>query len=329
MKHQNSVDLQEVNRLLAVSAGSLALTTAGLWVPALNILFVPAAIYLFRPMLRRNYHLIFKEKRLGLAMVDLIWAGTALVTGHYAAVSLLFGFIYLTEKLVLTTEDHSMSSLVNIFGEQPRFLWVLVGGVEVEVPFESVKAGDMVVIQAGQTIAVDGMITDGYATIDQRTLTGESQPVEKAPGEQVLASTVILSGKIEVQVEKAGSDTVAAQIGGILSHTANFQSGMRAIGLRIAEKGASPPLGFGALAFLTLGPAGTLAVLNAGFGYPLRASAPIAMLNFLRIASQKGILIKDGRSLELLGQVDTVVFDKTGTLTEEVPTVGQIYAHQR
>ena len=150
----------------------------------------------------------------------------------------------------------------------------------------------------------------------------------------ILTSLAVASGVLTLsvkryQVEKAGSDTVAAQIGDILSHTANFQSGMRAIGLRIAEKGASPTLGFGALAFLTLGPAGTLAVLNAGFGYPLRASAPIAMLNFLRIASQKGILIKDGRSLELLGQVDTVVFDKTGTLTEEVPTVGQIYAHQR
>ena len=322
-----SAEEEEVNRLLAVSAGSLALTTGGLWVPALNMLFVPVAIYLACPWLKRIYKLSVKEKRLGLAIVDLIWISAAVVTGHYVAFSFLLGFIYFSEKLMMKTEDHSMSNLVNIFGEQPRFIWVLVDGVEVEVPFESVKAGDTVVIQAGQTIAVDGMIADGYATIDQRTLTGESQPVEKGVGEQVFASTVALSGKIEVQVEKAGSDTVAAQIGNILVNTANFQSGMRAIGLRIAEKGTTPTLAFGALALLTLGREGALAVFNAGFGYPLRATAPIAMLNFLRIASQEGILIKDGRSLELLGQVDTVVFDKTGTLTCEVPTVGQIYAH--
>ncbi len=83
---------------------------------------------------------------------------------------------------MIKTQDRSIKSLINIFGEQPRSIWVLVDGVEVEVPFESVKAGDTVLIQAGQTIAVDGMIAKGYATIDQRTLTGESQPVEKGAG---------------------------------------------------------------------------------------------------------------------------------------------------
>ena len=326
-KSEISLEEQKLNRLLAVSAGSIVLTTAGLWVPALNILFVPAAIYLLVPIVKRAKKLIFEEKRFGLAIMDLVWSIAGPLTGHYVATSMLLGFVYLADKLMIKTEDHSMRNMVNIFGEQPRFIWVVVDGVEVEVPFETVQAGDTVVIQAGQTIAVDGMIYDGYATIDQRTLTGESQPVEKGPGEQVLASTVVLSGKIYVQVEKAGSDTVATQIGNILSNTANYQSGMRAIGLRIAEKGAIPTLGFGALALLTLGSEAGFAVFNASFGYPLRAAAPIAMLNFLRIASQEGILIKDGRSLELLAKVDTVVFDKTGTLTEEVPTVGQIYAH--
>ncbi len=319
---------EELNRLLAISLGSVALTTGGLWLPALNILSLPALMYILWPIVKRAKTLILTEKRFGLSLVDLIWSVGALATGHYVAMSLFLGFLYFAEKLVIKSQDRSMGKLVNIFSEQPRFIWILVDGVEVEVPFERVQAGDTVVIQAGQTIPVDGMIAEGDATIDQRALTGESQPAEKGVGEQVFASTVVLSGKIYVQVEKAGSDTVAAQIGDVLSNTANFQSGMRAIGLRIAEKGALPTLGFGALALLTVGSQGAAAVFNAGFGYPLRAAAPIAMLNFLRIASQEGVLIKDGRSLELLGQVDTVVFDKTGTLTEEVPTVGLIYAHR-
>jgi Cu2+-exporting ATPase len=323
-----SIEEQELNRLLAISAGCFAVAIGGLWLPALNIILVPGTLYLLRPWVSRTYQLIIKEKRVGLAMVDMIWIGTALVTGHYVAMNMLFCFIFFAEKLLMKTEDRSMNNLINIFSEQPRSIWVVVDGMEIEVPFESIKVGDTVVIQAGQTIAVDGMITSGYATIDQRTLTGESQPVEKGVGEQVFASTVVLSGQVYVQVEKAGSETIAAQIGDILSNTASFQSGMRAIGQRIAEKGAFPTLGFGTLAWFTLGSSGTLSVLNAGIGYTLRAAAPIAMLNLLRIASQEGILIKDGRSLELLGQVDTIVFDKTGTLTEEVPTVGQIYAHR-
>lgn len=323
-----SMEEKELNRLLTISLGSLTLATGGLWFPALNFFFIPVAIYLAVPWFKKSYELAVKEKRWALALVDVFWVSGAVLTGHYVAFSFLLSFIFFSEKLMLKTQDRSMSNMVNIFSEHPRFVWVVVDGVEVEIPFESVKVGDTVVIQAGQTVAVDGVIVDGYATIDQRTLTGESQPVEKGVGEQVFASTVTLSGKIEVKVEKAGSDTVAAQIGDILTNTANFQSGMRAIGLRIAEKGALPTLGFGALALLTLGREGSLAVFNSGFGYPLRAAAPIAMLNFLRIASEEGILIKDGRSLELLGRVDTIVFDKTGTLTEEMPTVGKIYTHQ-
>jgi len=327
-KSEITIEEQEVNQLLTISIGSFILAIGGMWIPALNILFIPAIIYLIVPWFKTIYKLSIKENRWSLAIVELFWSTAALATGHYIAFSFLLSFIFFSEKLMMKTEDRSMGQLVNIFSEQPRSVWVAMNDVEIEVPFESVKVGDTVVIQAGQTIAVDGMIIDGYAMIDQRTLTGESQPVEKSIAEQVFASTVVLSGKIKVEIEKAGSDTVAAQIGDILMSTASYQSGMRAIGLRIAEKGAIPTLAFGALALITVGIESALAMFNTGFGYPLRAGAPIAMLNFLRIASEQGILIKDGRSLELLGKVDTVVFDKTGTLTEEVPTVGQIYVHQ-
>jgi Cu2+-exporting ATPase len=282
------VEEQEVNRLLVVSLGLFTITTAGLWVPALNILYLPTAIYLLSPFLKRIYTLVRKKEQVRLAMSDLFWSSGMLVTAHYLALSLFCGLVYGSEKLMMKTQDRSMNSLINIFGEQPRFCWVVVDGVEVEVPFESVKAGDTVVIQAGQTIAVDGMIAEGYATISQRTLTGESQPVEKGVGEQVLASTVVLSGKIHVQVEKSASETVAARVGDILSNTANFQSGMRAIGARIAEQAVIPMFAFSALAGRLLGPESAVAVLNTGFGFTLRAAAPIAMLNFLQIASLAG-----------------------------------------
>ncbi|MEM7537454.1 MAG: HAD-IC family P-type ATPase, partial [Chloroflexota bacterium] len=320
-----SFEEQEVNRLLAVSGSLLVTTVAGLWFPIMNILSIPAVIYLFAPFYVRSYRMFVEEKQIGMAALDLVWATSIMLMQQYVALSVYFTFIYFSEKLMLKTQDRSMNSLVNIFGEQPREVWVLVDGVEVKVPFESVQAGDMVVMQAGQTIAVDGIIMHGYATIDQRTLTGESQPIEKGIGEQVFASTVILSGQIQIQVEKAGSDTVAAQIGDVLTNTANYQTGMRTVGIRIIERGALPTMALGALAWITMGGEAATAALNASFGHSLRTAGPIAMLNFLRISSQERILVKDGRSLELLGKVDTVVFDKTGTLTEEVPTVGQIH----
>ncbi|MEM7535184.1 MAG: heavy metal translocating P-type ATPase [Chloroflexota bacterium] len=193
------------------------------------------------------------------------------------------------------------------------------------MPFESLQMGDLVVVTAGQTIPIDGTIRNGYASIDQRTLTGESQPVEKVVDEPVFASTVVLEGRIEIQVEKRGDETVAAQIGTILNATTDFKSQVQSRGNKIVDQGAMPTVALSLLALPLFGAESALTMLYAAFGYHMRHAAPISVLNYLRFASERGVLIKDGRSLELMTEVDTVVFDKTGTLTEDVPIVGQIH----
>ncbi len=154
---------------------------------------------------------------------------------------------------------------------------------------------------------------------------GESQPVDKEIGDDVFASTILLSGKVGIQVEKAGSETVAAQIGDILTRTADFKSQVLSRSEKIVNQGAGPTLALSALTLPILGPQSAVAMLFASFGYHMRIAGPLGVLNFLRIASENGILIKDGRSIELLSGIDTFVFDKTGTLTEEIPTVGTLY----
>jgi Cu2+-exporting ATPase len=126
-------------------------------------------------------------------------------------------------------------------------------------------------------------------------------------------------------VDHTGSDTVAAQISDILSRTVDFKSSGEWQGEHLADKSALPMLALSALTLPLLGPGSAVAILNAYFGYNLRLISPISVLNFLSIASQEGILVKDGKALEVLSQVDTIVFDKTGTLTLEQPHIGQIY----
>jgi len=232
---------------------------------------------------------------------------------------------YFSRKLLIKTEDHSQKSLQDIFLQKPAFIWIQQDDMEVEISFDSLQIGDVVVIQAGQTIPVDGTIISGTANVDQRALTGESQPVEKEAGDSVFASTLSLSGKIYIEVEKAGHDTVSAQIGDILSSTADFKSNIVSRGEKIIEYGAMPTLVLSALALPFLGVQSALATLYTAFGYHMRSAAPISVLNFLNMASQNGILIKDGRSLELLSEVDTFVFDKTGTLTQNEPHIGSIH----
>lgn len=317
---------QKVKRDFVVASVALGLSTAGvLFYSPLKYISVLPLTYVARHIFQDAYQSLFKDRRIKASVADSIMLLGCVTTGYYFAASLGGWLYFIARKLVIKTEDHSRKSLINVFHEQPRFVWVQKEGCEVEIPFDTLSIGDIVVIQAGQTIVIDGIIVDGQATIDQRILTGESQPAEKGVGDQVFTSTIVLSGKIGIEVEKEGSETVAAQIGEILSRTTDFKTSIQLRGEQMADKLALPILVLAAFALPILGPSGAVVVLNANVVYQMRILTPIGTLNFLNLASKNGILIKDGRVLELLNQVDTVVFDKTGTLTLNQFTVSKIY----
>ncbi len=317
---------QEVNRYLAISGVSLALASAGaLFYPPLVFLSAVGIAYGSLPILRDAYDSLIQEKKFGIAGLASMAAITLLASGYYFAASLGYTLYFLSEKLLIRTQDHSKKGMISIFFEQPREVWVKKDGIEIQLPFEELKVDDIVVVNAGELIPIDGKITAGDASIDQRMLTGESQPAEKGVGEEVFASTIVLSGQIQIRVEKAGASTVAAQIGHILNNTLDFKSNVELKGQEIADKSALPTVALALLALPIAGKVAALAVLNACAGETIRLVAPIGLLNFLQMASDQGILIKDGRALELLNDVDTIVFDKTGTLTEEMPHVGEIH----
>jgi Cu2+-exporting ATPase len=200
-----------------------------------------------------------------------------------------------------------------------------VDNVEVEIPFERLQVGDTLLVQAGQMIPIDGAIIQGEAAIDQQRLTGESQPIEKGADDPVLAATVVLSGKLQIRVEKTGEATLAAQVGEMLANTVDYHLSIEQCGRAIADRWVVPSLLTTGLAGITLGMRSAVSVLSNMPGIDMILLGPLTLLNYLNLASRHNILVKDGRSLELLHQVDTVVFDKTGTLTLEQPEVKTIH----
>ncbi|MCB0063539.1 MAG: heavy metal translocating P-type ATPase [Caldilineaceae bacterium] len=317
---------KQLNRNIAISLVVVATAVAAgqAMVPIVLICF-PLALYISRPILQRAHHSVVHERRLTTSVVASVNAIATWVGGFYVAGGLGFVLYYLAEKLIYITEDNSRQRLANIFDQQPRFVWALIDGTEVEIPFAQLQVGDTMVIGAGQMIPVDGVITAGYGSIDQHRLTGEAQPAEKTVGDPVLAATMMLAGKIYVQVEKAGKATAAAQIGEILNNTAGYQMAIDSRAMKVVNASLAPKLAAAGLAWLLVSLEGAVAVTNASFGYNIRLTGPLAMLNYLNLAARRGILIKDGRSLEMLNEIDTVVFDKTGTLTLEQPQVAQIH----
>ena len=327
---------QNIEIHLVVATATLGIAGFGALLHSPIILLgLPGILFSGKSYFTDAYETIVTEKKVGSAALDSVFVASCVVNGYFFSAALCNFFVWVGRKLLVKTEDLSRAALENIFGELPSQVWRAEKGIdaegwisnsaEKEVALESIIAGDTIVVTAGGVIPIDGIVLDGYATIDQRMLTGESQPAEKEIGDQVLASTSVLFGKIYIRVEKAGNDTVVSKIGEILEQTVNLKTSFQSRGESIADKSAAPLLGLGAVALPFIGANGAIAVVNSNFGVNMRFVAPFATLAFLTMASRQGVLVKDGRVFELLKSVDTIVFDKTGTLTTQEPHVAAIH----
>lgn len=313
---------------------ALGLSVAGFFFKPLAVVSLAFVILGSPEVVRRAYTQLFQDRR---TTVDLLIVATvvvglglgagAILSGHALFTFMLSLNIFLAnyaQRLMRQVREDAKGSLVDVFKQQPTSAWTEIDGLEMEVAVESLQVGDIVVVYAGETIPIDGRIVDGLASVDQHILTGEAQPAEKGPGDQVFALTMVATGKIRVLVEKTGEDTTAAQIGQILNKTMNYKTEMQLWAENVADKSVVPTLAVSALT-LPFAPGLSWAILVAHPKYRGIVATYINILSYLEVTSKHGILLKDGRVLELLNDVDTVVFDKTGTLTETQPHVGLVH----
>jgi Cu2+-exporting ATPase len=316
-----------VNHYLTAAAIAMCISAAGvllfsplLWVAALLICYVAY------PAVKSGYLDLVEKGKLSIRVLDSICFAGLLLGGFILICSITAFIFHSSAKLMLKTEDRSRKLIADLFGEQPRTVLVLENGQEVERPFESLTTGDLLVVHAGQMIPVDGEITEGTAAVDQHVLTGEAQPAEKGIGDSVFAATVQLAGRIVMRVSKTGAETAAAQIRDLLANTIDFRDAIQARWQDVADQTVLPTVVLTLLAWALLGPIGALAILCSNYVAVMKIASPLSMLSFLQRAAQSGVLVKDGRTLEMSSKVDAVVFDKTGTLTLPQPHVGAVHA---
>lgn len=314
------------NRRLGLGLTALSLAMAG------NFLFsplTPLAIVVGLLASSAKYPHAWRQwqenKRIGAVHLICVYS-LYLWLGGYASAGALGAVLYgLMLKAKAVGENQSRNNLVGLFQLQPDTVWVRVEGVEVEIPFAQLQVGDTIVAHAGQIIPVDGTIIAGDATIDQHMLTGEAQPIEKSVGDSVLASTLLISGRVDIAVEKTSTETTAGQIAAILNRTAQNSKPPSVSAVAAADKLALPTLAVSLASWPFIGTPGAVSLIGANTTTASYLSGSLAMLNFLNLAARRRILVKEAKSLEELGKVDTIVFDKTGTLTIEQPHVARIH----
>jgi len=310
-----------------VATASLGFIVVGstLFAP-LTVFGVAGLVYLILPTWKQGYRDITEKKRFTRMVLESLVLPVTLITGNFMAAALAYWFLYFALHIRSKAKGDTTKNIADVFvAPSSRIVYVIRDGAEVELTLSNVEVNDIIVVGAGEIIPVDGIITEGHASIDQHMLTGESQLVEKQHGDEVFAATLLLTGHLHIKVKQAGKETIASQSRQLLNDMTSFTDNLELRSVDAADRLALPLFLFGSTTSLIKGANSALAIFWAPLDDALYSAGPLGVLNYLNIALKRGILVKDGRALEALRDVDTVVFDKTGTLTNDIPQVVNIH----
>lgn len=304
------LQLSAVATTLAVLGGPL-----GLPIPPL-IVALPIAIATL-PVVQRAWEGIRVERKLNIDFLDLMAIAITTFQGQFLTPSLMLSLIEVGENIRDRTARSSAQQTLDLLSSLGQFVWVERNGEKVQIPIQDVQRGDTVIVYPGEQVPIDGSILRGKALLDEQKLTGESMPVLKKKGQPVFASTLVREGRIYILTERVGNDTRAGQSIKLMQEAPVHDTRMENYAIKFAQKAVVPTLLLGGAVFAaTRNPSRAASVLTLDFATGIRVSVPTTVLAALTYAARRGILIRSGRALEQLAEVDTIVFDKTGTLTK-------------
>jgi len=253
---------------------------------------------------------------------------------YFETSAIIIVLILIGRLLEHKTKTKASSAVRKLFDLQPRLALVLRDGKEEEIPIEQVQLKDILLVRAGQKIPVDGIIVDGNSTVDQSAITGESIPVSKKIGDEVIGGTINKNGLLKIKATKVGRDTVLSQIIALVEKAKSSRVPLQ----RLADKISGyfvPTITIvavvAALSWFFVGGIGLtfsilafVSVIIIACPCALGIATPAALMVGGGKAAERGILIKGGEFLEVAQKVNTIVFDKTGTLTKGNPQVTDI-----
>jgi Cu+-exporting ATPase len=274
----------------------------------------------------------------GTAYIYSVLVGFGFIEGniYYETSALLLTFIVLGKYLEAVAKGKTSEAIKRLMGLQPKTAKVMRGGKEVEISIADVVVGDIIVVRPGEKIPVDGVIVDGESSIDESMITGESLPVHKRKGAQVIGATINKTGSFKFKAMKVGGDTMLAQIIKLVEDAQGSKAPIQALADLVAGYFVQGVIVLALLAFgywyFVAGQAFVFALtilvstLIIACPCAMGLATPTAVMIGTGKGAENGILIKDAAALEILHQCRTVVFDKTGTITKGEADVTDVIA---
>jgi P-type Cu2+ transporter len=274
--------------------------------------------------------LSLRARRLSIDVLDTIAVCLLLGMGDTLAAGVSVALIEAGERMREQASGRARRVLRGWLGVTPDGIRIQVNGSEPRVPVERVARGDRVVIYAGESVPVDGVVVGGSATLDTRTWTGEALPRMAALGSTVLAGCALTDGRLVVEVTATGDETRAGRLSVALEEALAANTHVADLARRIADRFVLPVLLVsGGVLVATRQVARAAAILIFDYGTGVRIAIPTTVLATMIVGARRGVLFKSGRALEDLAAADTIVFDKTGTLTSGVLNVQEVDAEDQ
>jgi len=258
---------------------------------------------------------------------------------YYETAAFILVFILLGKYLEAVTKGKTSESLKKLMGLQAKTATVVRDGEEIKIPIDDVRVGDIIIIKPGEKIPVDGIIVEGSSAIDEKMITGESIPVTKKEGDNVIGSTVNKSNMIHVKATAVGKNTVLANIIRIVEEAQASKAPIQMLADKVSLYFVPAVIIIAIVSFafwfliakssfifaLTI----LIAVLIIACPCALGLATPTAIMMGTGLGAENGILIKSAGALETAHKMQTIIFDKTGTLTKGEPAVTDIIATKR
>jgi Cu+-exporting ATPase len=247
----------------------------------------------------------------------------------------IIALILLGRFLEARARGQTSEAIKKLIGMQPKTALVIREGKQREIAVEEVQVGDLILVRPGERVPVDGIVHQGYSSIDESMITGESIPVEKKVGDEVIGATINKTGSLEIEATKVGKDTMLAHIVRMVEEAQGSKAPIQRLADVIASYFVPSVIGIAIVTFVVwyfVGPAPALtfaflnfvAVLVIACPCALGLATPTAIMVGTGKGAEHGILIRNGEALERAHQINIVLMDKTGTLTRGEPVVTDI-----
>ncbi|MBQ9720931.1 MAG: heavy metal translocating P-type ATPase [Oscillospiraceae bacterium] len=252
---------------------------------------------------------------------------------YFESAAMILTLITVGKLLEARSKGRTTDALKSLMRLAPKTAVLLRDGAEVEVSVEQVRKGDLFAVKPGESIPVDGIVTEGHSAVNEAALTGESIPVDKAPGDTVSAATINQSGYLKCEASRVGEDTTLSQIIKMVSDAAATKAPIAKVADRVSGVFVPVVIGIATLTFViwllsgqTVGYALSrgISVLVISCPCALGLATPVAIMVGNGMGARNGVLFKTSASLEETGKADIVALDKTGTITRGEPTVTKL-----